>query len=147
MKKEDIEEKEDLQTPATEQKEEKHAEPKLWGSLFTEGESNEQEHGLKESLRGVSIDSKWMFKQLPLLLTITAGFMVMVGGRYQAQQEMIERARLEEETKDWKIRYITQHSELTRMMRQSQIEERLKQAGDSTLIQRPEKPYIIYKED
>lgn len=122
-------------------------ENRLWGSLFTEGESEEHDdHSLRETLQHFSIDSRWVFRQLPLLAIITIGFLLLVTNRYGAQQDLIEKSNLEKELEDWKYRTITRNAELTRLTRQSQIEEMLKARGDSTLIHSNETPFRIIKE-
>ena len=115
-----------------------------WGSLFTEGELDAGEgKGLREAIQGMHIDGRWFFRQIPLLLLILGGFLLMVTNRYQAQQEIIKKEELQKDVEDWKYKALTRSSELTTQTRQSQIEERLKQLGDSTLTTSKEPPFTI----
>lgn len=115
-----------------------------WGSLFTEGESvAEESRSLKELVGTLNIDGLWFFRQIPLLLITLGGILLMVTNRYQAQQEIIEKEQLQRDMEDWRFRALTRSSELTTRSRQSQIEERLKQMGDSLLTTPTEPPFTI----
>lgn len=115
--------------------------PRLWSSMFTEGETeNGENRNLRELL---NIDSRWMLGQIPLLLLILLGILLMVTNRYQAQQEIIEKEQLKNEVEDWRFRSLTRSSQLTRSTRQSQIELRLRNLGDSTLAPAQEPPFTI----
>lgn len=115
-----------------------------WGSLFTEGESvAEESRSLKELVGTLNIDGLWFFRQIPLLLITLGGILLMVTNRYQAQQEIIEKEQLQRDMEDWRFRALTRSSELTTKSRQSQIEERLKQMGDSLLTTPTEPPFTI----
>jgi len=91
----------------------------------------------------MNIDGRWFFHQIPLFLLILGGILLMVTNRYQAQQEIIEKEQLQRDVEDWKYRSLTRSSELTTRTRQSQIEERLKALGDSTLSTPKEPPFTI----
>ena len=115
-----------------------------WGSLFTEGESvAEESRSLKELVGTLNIDGLWFFRQIPLLLITLGGILLMVTNRYQAQQEIIEKEQLQRDMEDWRFRALTRSSELTTKSLQSQIEERLKQMGDSLLTTPTEPPFTI----
>ncbi len=117
---------------------------RLWGSLFTEGESEAGESkSLTDVVRQINIDGRWFFQQIPLLLLILMGILLMVTNRYQAQQEIIEKEKLQKEVEDWRYRSLTRNSELTTKTRQSQIEERLKRMGDSLLTAPTEPAFTI----
>ena len=118
--------------------------PHLWNSMFTEGETeNGESRNLRELARSINIDSRWVFAQIPLLLLILLGILLMVTNRYQAQQEIIEKELLKNEVEDWRFRSLTRSSQLTRSTRQSQIELRLRSLGDSTLAPAQEPPFTI----
>ena len=117
---------------------------RLWGSLFTEGESEAGEgKGLKDVVKGMNIDGRWFFRQIPVLLLILFGILLMVTNRYQAQQEIIEKERLQSEVEEWRFKSLTRFSELTTKTRQSQIELRLKELGDTLLTAPKEPPFTI----
>ncbi len=121
---------------------------RLWGSLFTEGESEANESkSIGDVVRSIRIDGQLFFRQIPLLLLILAGILLMVTNRYQAQQEIIKKEQLQKEVEDWRFRALTRSSELTTKTRQSQIEERLKLLGDSALTTPKEPPFTINPND
>lgn len=136
---------EELKNKHTEEQKAKSAQRRRWwGSMFTEGESEIGEgKSLREAVKAMHIDGRWFFRQIPLLLLIFGGFLLMVTNRYQAQQEIIEKEQLQRDVEDWRYRALTRSSELTTLTRQSQIEERLKQLGDSTLTTSKEPPFTI----
>lgn len=120
----------------------------LWNSLFTEGETESGESkSLKEVVQSMNIDGRWFFQQIPLLLLILCGILLMVTNRYQAQQEIIEKEELQHAVEDWRFRSLTRSSELTTRTRQSKIEEQLKALGDSTLAPATEPPFTISPND
>ena len=117
---------------------------RLLASLFTEGESESGEgKNLKDVVKGMNIDGRWFFRQIPVLLLILFGILLMVTNRYQAQQEIIEKEKLQSEVEDWRFKSLTRFSELTTKTRQSQIELRLKELGDSLLTAPKEPPFTI----
>ena len=121
---------------------------RLWGSLFTEGESDANESkSIGDVVRSIKIDGEMFFRQIPLLLLILAGILLMVTNRYQAQQEIIKKEQLQKEVEDWRFRSLTRSSELTKNTRQSQIEERLKAMGDSSITTPKEPPFTINPND
>ncbi len=115
-----------------------------WASLFTEGETDAGEgKNLKDVVRAMHIDGRWFFRQIPFLLFILFCILLMVTNRYQAQQEIIEKEQLQHDVEEWRYKALTRSSELTTLTRQSQIEERLKAYGDSTLTAPKEPPFTI----
>ena len=98
---------------------------------------------LKDMFNDLQISGEWLKKHWAFLLIVFLCMLGFVTNRYQAQQEIIEEARLRQELNDWKFVWLTQFSELTRSSRQSNIEENLKQRGDSTLKLSKEAPFII----
>ena len=78
-----------------------------------------------------------------MLLLCLAGIFLYITNGYQAQVEMMQETELEAELKDWRYRSITRVSELTLLCRQSQLERRLREQGDSTLLPSKVAPFII----
>ncbi|MCF0195952.1 MAG: hypothetical protein HUK03_01690 [Bacteroidaceae bacterium] len=106
----------------------------LVNALFTDEEEQEQEiRRLKDVIKALSIDGMWFRRQLGVIMLIFFGLILYISNRYAAQQELIEEAALQKELKEWKYRCMTVSCELTTKCRQSQLEERLRQMGDSTL--------------
>lgn len=90
---------------------------------------------------------RWFLSQWKLLLLCLAGIILYVTNGYQAQVEMMKETELEAELKDWRYRSITRVSELTRLCRQSQLEQKLREQGDSTLTPSKIAPYTINIKD
>lgn len=90
---------------------------------------------------------RWFLSQWKLLLLCLAGIILYITNGYQAQVEMMKETELETELKDWRYRSITRVSELTRLCRQSQLEQKLREQGDSTLAPSKIAPYTINIKD
>ena len=86
---------------------------------------------------------RWFLRQWKMLLLCLAGIFLYITNGYQAQMEMMQETELEAELKDWRYRSITRVSELTLLCRQSQLERRLREQGDSTLLPSKVAPFII----
>lgn len=86
---------------------------------------------------------RWFLRQWKLLLLCLAGIFLYITNGYQAQMEMMKETELEAELKDWRYRCITRVSELTLLCRQSQLEQKLREQGDSTLLPSKVAPFII----
>lgn len=115
--------------------------PKLFSML---NNSMEEEMALKQwksVIRQMSIDGQWFKRQIGVIILAVAGIIIYITCRYQAQQEIIQEEQLRKELQDWKFKTLTRNSELTLKTRQSQIENALKNFGDSTLKVSTEAPY------
>ena len=86
---------------------------------------------------------RWFLSQWKLLLLCLVGIFLYITNGYQAQVEMMKETELEAELKDWRYRSITRVSELTLLCRQSQLEQKLREQGDSTLTPSKVAPFII----
>ena len=86
---------------------------------------------------------RWFLRQWKMLLLCLAGIFLYITNGYQAQMEMMKESELEAELKDWRYRCITRVSELTLLCRQSQLELKLREQGDSTLLPSKVAPYVI----
>lgn len=123
------------------QQQEAEKKPRLFSML---GNSMEDEMALKQwksVIRQMSIDGQWFKKQIGVIILAVVGIIIYITCRYQAQQEIILEEQLKKELQDWKFRTLTRSSELTLKTRQSQIENALKNFGDSTLKVSTEAPY------
>ena len=124
------------------QQQEAEKKPRLLSML---GNSMEDEMALKQwksVIRQISIDGQWFKKQIGVIILAVVGIIIYITCRYQAQQEIIQESQLKKELQDWKFRTLTRSSELTLKTRQSQIENALKNFGDSTLKVSTEAPFI-----
>jgi len=90
---------------------------------------------------------RWFLSQWKMLLLILAGIFLYITNGYQAQVEMMKETELEAELKDWRYRSITRVSELTQLCRQSQLEQKLREQGDSTLAPSKVAPFVINVKD
>ena len=90
---------------------------------------------------------RWFLSQWKMLLLILAGIFLYITNGYQAQVEIMKETELEAELKDWRYRSITRVSELTLLCRQSQLEQKLREQGDSTLTPSKVAPFIINVKD
>ncbi len=134
----------DKHTPEDEKTLQESNRSKLFSSLLSEDEERRPEIGqLKDLLHMLSIDGKWFREQIGVICLIVAGVIVYITNRYQAQQEMLEEDRLRKELLDWKYRSITRSSELTFRTRQTNVMDKLRENGDSTLLPGKTAPYIL----
>lgn len=128
-----------------EDEEEEHPKKKrhrLMRSLMNnEGENNIT--SIKDLYKSIRLNGDWFKRNILFILTITACLIALVTNRYQAQQEQIEEAELKKQLTEMKYKWLTRFSELTTSTRQSQIEERLRQVGDTTLTHSKDAPFII----
>ena len=86
---------------------------------------------------------RWFLSQWKMLLLCLFGLFLYITNGYQAQMEMMQEKELESQLKDWRYRSILRTSELTLLCRQSQLEERLREQGDTALHASKVPPFII----
>lgn len=86
---------------------------------------------------------RWFLSQWKMLLLCLFGLFLYITNGYQAQMEMMQEKELESQLKDWRYRSILRTSELTLLCRQSQLEERLREQGDTTLHASKVPPFVI----
>ena len=109
---------------------------------FTVGGGLESIYSLSERFMSAEEGKRWK-----MLLLILAGIFLYITNGYQAQVEMMKETELEAELKDWRYRSITRVSELTLLCRQSQLEQKLREQGDSTMTTSKEPPFVIKVKD
>ena len=86
---------------------------------------------------------RWFLSQWKMMLLCLVGVFLCITNGYQAQMEMMKETELEAELKDWRYRSITRVSELTQICRQSQLEQKLREQGDTSLVSSKMAPFII----
>ncbi len=96
---------------------------------------------LRDVIKG--LDWKWFLRQVPLLFFIFVFGFFSITFRYAVQEKELRINALQREITDYRYRVLTRYSELTEKKRQSKIEQRLKEQGDSTLTATPDAPYLI----
>ena len=119
---------------------------KLMRSLVSDDDEAEEltSDGLRQKLDAAP---RWFLSQWKLLLLCLVGIFLYVTNGYQAQVEMMKETELEAELKDWRYRCITRVSELTLISRQSRLEQKLREQGDSTLMPSKVAPFTINVKD
>ena len=115
---------------------------KLMRSLVSDDDEAEEltADGIRQMLDAAP---RWFLSQWKMMLLMLAGVFLYITNGYQAQVEMMKETELEAELKDWRYRSITRVGELTQMCRQSQLEQKLRQQGDTTLVSSKDAPFII----
>ena len=78
-----------------------------------------------------------------LIMLIVFIVTAYVAVRYQCQQDAIDISQLEKDLVDAKFQSLSSSSNLTRICRQSSIEQLLRQFNDSTLVESDRPPFII----
>ena len=86
---------------------------------------------------------RWFLSQWKMMLLCLVGVFLYITNGYQSQVEMMKETELEAELKDWRYRSITRVSELTQICRQSQLEKKLREQGDTSLVSSKVAPFII----
>ena len=86
---------------------------------------------------------RWFLSQWKMMLLCLVGVFLCITNGYQAQMEMMKETELEAELKVWRYRSITRVSELTQICRQSQLEQKLREQGDTSLVSSKMAPFII----
>ena len=115
---------------------------KLMRSLVSDDDEVDEETaaGLRQMLDAAP---RWFLSQWKMVLLVLAGIFLYITNGYQAQVEMMKETELEAELKDWRYKSITRVSELTQLCRQSQLEQKLREQGDSALAPSKVAPFII----
>lgn len=115
---------------------------KLMRSLVSDDDETDELtiEGIRQMLEAAP---RRFLSQWKLLLLCLAGIFLYITNGYQAQMEMMKETELEAELKDWRYRCITRVSELTLLCRQSRLEQKLREQGDSTLAPSKVAPFII----
>lgn len=100
---------------------------------------------LREILGGDYLIGSLLRHNIILILMLVAMGIVYISNRYGAQQQILEEENLRKELQEKKNYAQTQYAQLTMQTRQSALERRLKELGDSTLVAPKEPPFIILK--
>jgi len=120
---------------------------KLMRSLVSDDDDEANELTMEGIRQILDAAPRWFLRQWKLLLLCLAGIFLYITNGYQAQMEMMTESKLEEELKDWRYRSITRAGELTLLCRQSQLEQKLREQGDSTMTTSKEPPFVIKVKD
>lgn len=82
-------------------------------------------------------------RQIWLILLIAAFMVFYTSNRYSCQKSLLEIDKLNKELQDAKYKALSTSSELTEMSRESEVLDKLKAVGDSTIHIPTEPPYKI----
>lgn len=110
-------------------------------------ETEQTKFSITEILGSGLIGHKFLRRNWGVIAVLILLSVIYVSNRYMADQEMITISDLQRELEEVRYRALTHNSELTTRCRQSQIEQRLKEAGDSTLKAAKEPPFIIHRDN
>lgn len=98
---------------------------------------------LREILGGDYLLGSYLRRNIWFILLSVLLSILYISNRYAAQQEIIEEEKLRQELVEKKNYALTQYAALTMASRQSSIERKLRQLGDSLLMSATEPPFII----
>ncbi|MBR1682483.1 MAG: hypothetical protein IJ767_03460 [Bacteroidaceae bacterium] len=98
---------------------------------------------LREILGGDYLIGSFLRRNIWFILVLVLLGILYISNRYAAQQEIIEEEHLRNELVEKKNYALTQYATLTMSSRQSNIERKLQQMGDSLLKSATEPPFII----
>lgn len=138
----DLEQQQEESTETLEAKDPVSNREKLIRSLVSDDDEVDEltVAGLRQMLDAAP---RWFLRQWKMLLLCLAGIFLYITNGYQAQMEMMKESELEAELKDWRYRSITRAGELTLLCRQSQLEQKLREQGDTSLVISKEAPFVI----
>ncbi len=98
---------------------------------------------LREILGGDYLLGSYLRRNIWFILLLVLLSILYISNRYASQQEIIEEEKLRKELVEKKNYALTQYAALTMASRQSSIERKLRQMGDSLLMSATEPPFII----
>jgi hypothetical protein len=143
MKKEEIHiDEESLQ----EKEEEVVASDKEAIKRYVEDEEDEDEFGeisLKSILGGDILQSRFFLRQVVFVLFVVMLMLTYTANRYNSQQEIITIDSLKLKLQEERYNVLTQSGELLNLSRQSNIELKLKENGDSALVNPTTPPFEV----
>ena len=135
QKEQNVQKTQEIQEPVSDKE-------KLMRSLVSDDDEAEELSidGIRQILDAAP---RWFLSQWKMMLLCLVGVFLYITNGYQSQVEMMKETELEAELKDWRYRSITRVSELTQICRQSQLEQKLREQGDTSLVSSKVAPFII----
>ncbi|EGJ70478.1 hypothetical protein Bcop_0259 [Bacteroides coprosuis DSM 18011] len=118
--------------------------PNLNTNTNEEPKSAKKKLGFIRILRGDILVQEIILKNIPFIVLLVVIAIFYVSNRYQYQQLLIEKNKLEVTLKDSKFRALTRTADLMDKSRQSKIEEHITRKGSELEIP-TNPPYIIKK--
>ena len=144
MKKEEIHIDEDILQEKEE--EELVASEKEAIKRYVEDEEDEDEFGeisLKSILGGDILQSRFFLRQVAFVMFVVVLMLFYTANRYNSQQEIITIDSLKLKLQEERYNVLTQSGELLNLSRQSNIELKLKENGDSALVNPTTPPFEV----
>lgn len=144
MKKEEIHIDED--TLQEMEEEELAASEKEAIKRYVEDEEDEDEFGeisLKSILGGDILQSRFFLRQVAFVMFVVVLMLFYTANRYNSQQEIITIDSLKLKLQEERYNVLTQSGELLNLSRQSNIELKLKENGDSALVNPTTPPFEV----
>lgn len=108
-------------------------------------DDDSEEFSLRSILGGDILAHPFFIKQVLFVGFAVVLMLIYTGNRYSSQQDAILIDSLRQELQNVKYNVMTQSSVLLNMTRQSSIEKKLREQGDSTLTNPITPPYLIRK--
>lgn len=115
---------------------------------FTDEDEDEKgEISIKSILGGDFLMSKFVIKQIMFVIFCVALMILYTANRYDSQQDAILIDSLRNHLQDVKYNVLTQSSELMNLVRQSNVEKKLRTTDDSLLRNSITPPFLIKMDD
>ena len=108
-----------------------------------ENEDDAGELSFSSIIGGDFLMSKFVRKQVAFVMFCVILMIIYTGNRYDSQKDTIVIDSLRSELQNVKYNVLTQSSELMNLIRQSNVEQRLKQTSDSLLHNSTTPPFLI----
>ena len=113
---------------------------------YVEDEEDEDEFGeisLKSILGGDILQSRFFLRQVAFVMFVVVLMLFYTANRYNSQQEIITIDSLKLKLQEERYNVLTQSGELLNLSRQSNIELKLKENGDSALVNPTTPPFEV----
>lgn len=115
---------------------------------FTDEDEDEKgEISIKSILGGDFLMSKFVIKQIMFVIFCVSLMILYTANRYDSQQDAILIDSLRNHLQDVKYNVLTQSSELMNLVRQSNVEKKLRTTDDSLLRNSITPPFLIKMDD
>jgi hypothetical protein len=102
---------------------------------------------LKSILQGTILTREKVVKQLPFLIYMVMIAVLYIANSYNADKGIIESVRLKKANEEYRYAYISTHSKLMNVSRQSELAHKLITTGLKELKVPPRKIIVPEKED
>lgn len=119
---------------------EQHKERRSLGEMIKEDLPVEALQGI---ITGEFLSKQAILSQIRFILMLALMAVIYISNRYYAEQTVVEVHHLQKELNHHRTLALVQFTRLTGMSRQSELEHRLWQMGDTTLIVPRRPPYVI----